>query len=362
MLRAAQLWLPAYLRQWPRRRNAPSACRHVVLCMCDHFEPRHATDQAGAMRRVAAWTSEYPKLAKKINNATGIRLRYTFFYPIEQYDPALLEPLADLCAQNLTEVEMHLHHDRDSPENLRNTLETAKTRMASLNMLSRDNEGAIRYAFTHGNWALANPHPKGRNCGVHEELQILQDTGCYADFTMPSAPHPAQSRMINSLYYAENNRVKRAHDRGVHAAVLKPGHERPPGLLLTQGPLMLNWRNRKFGLLPRLENSELAGNNPPTPSRMRLWLKAGIHVQGRPDWLFVKLHTHGCDEARGNMAMLLGQPMEAFLRHLAEMQQAQGLFTHIVTAREFVNIIRAAEQNQKDNPDSFRNFFLKPAL
>ena len=38
------------------------------------------------------------------------------------------------------------------------------------------------YAFVHGNFALANS-AGGRYCGVDEEMQILAETGCYADMT-----------------------------------------------------------------------------------------------------------------------------------------------------------------------------------
>ena len=42
---------------------------------------------------------------------------------------------------------------------------------------------------------------------------------------------------------------------------------------------------------------------------------AGIAVAGRPDCVFIKLHTHGAKEA--NTAMLLGEPMRDFHRALA---------------------------------------------
>src|SRR5438132_607974 len=60
-------------------------------------------------------------------------------------------------------------------------------------LLARDRTtGALGYGFIHGNWALCNSRPDGRWCGVNNELEILRATGCYADFTMPSAPHPTQ--------------------------------------------------------------------------------------------------------------------------------------------------------------------------
>ena len=66
-------------------------------------------------------------------------------------------------------------------------------------LLSRDRyTGEVGYGFIHGNWALDNSRPDGRMCGVDNELDVLRETGCYADFTLPSAPSPTQTRKINS--------------------------------------------------------------------------------------------------------------------------------------------------------------------
>jgi len=38
----------------------------------------------------------------------------------------------------------------------------------------------------------------------------------------------------------------------------------PDELLLVQGPLGLNWRRRKLGLVPKIENAEISADAPPT--------------------------------------------------------------------------------------------------
>ncbi len=88
------------------------------------------------------------------------------------------------------------------------------------------------------------------------------------------------------------------------------------GLLMIQGPTMIDWSRRKRGLVPRLENANLDGRTPPSAARLSCWLRAGIHVTGRPDWIFIKLHTHGAPEH--NAAMLLGEPMQRFHASLAQ--------------------------------------------
>jgi hypothetical protein len=208
-------------------------------------------------------------------------------------------------------------------------------------LLARDRRsGETKYAFIHGNWALNNSHPGGRFCGVNNELDILRETGCYADFTFPSYPDPTQPCKINSIYYAQDQPgLPLSHLRGTDVGAAPPPARQ---LLLIQGPLILNWNSRKFGLLPRVENGNIQGNQPPTEQRLELWLKAGVRIPARPDWFFVKLHTHGAPEA--NQAVLLGEPMVRFHEALAARAKRDANFQyHYVTAREMYNLAKAAE-------------------
>lgn len=358
MYKALDLWLPAYLRQRPR--SAVTDVTDVMLCVCDHFEPFHATNKAGALERMARWKREFPKLSQPFTDADGQRPRHTFFYPIEQYDEDVIRELEELCQLSGGETEIHLHHDRDTAENLRATLEAGKEQFTRHGFLSRDETGRVRYGFVHGNWALDDSHPEGRGCGVRNELDVLAETGCYGDFTMPSAPHPTQTRIINSLYYATDTPAPKSHDQGVPVKVSgsaansrDSGRKQP--LLLVQGPLGLNWERRKWGFLPRIENADLTGANPPTPDRWRIWSRTGIHVAGRPEWVFIKLHTHGALPA--NSDALLGNPMRRFHEHLQrECVAGQKLRLHYVTARELVNILHAAESGHTGNPGQYRDF------
>src|SRR5260370_25736666 len=171
----------------------------------------------------------------------------------------------------------------------------------------------LAYGFVHGNWALDNSRPDGRWCGVNNELDILRETGCYADFTLPSAPSPTQTRKINSIYYAlDDPQRPKSHDWGVDVGSA-PRPDR--GLMLIQGPLLLDWRHRKAGVLPAIENGCVQSSQPPSMARLDLWMKARIGIPSRPAWLFVKPHTHGALEI--NQRVLLGDPMVAFHEALA---------------------------------------------
>ena len=212
------LWLPGYFRT-PVRLRRPGAVTDVLFAICDHFEPLHNTDRAGAIDRVARWQREYPRLVRPFRDADGMAPRHTFFYPIEQYDAEILSRLSDLCRETGSEIEVHLHHENDAAAGVRAKLERGKGHLARHGALATDASGQIRFGFIHGDWALADSHPKGHHCGVPEELTILQEAGCYADFTMPSAPDPTQTRTVNQIYYATSNGKPKPHDRGVRAAV-----------------------------------------------------------------------------------------------------------------------------------------------
>ncbi len=352
-MKHTSVWLPAYLctRFKPRPSGRPV---HVMCCFVDHYEP----EWGGAtletrLARVERWVTEYPKLAGAHRDADGCPPRYTFFYPAEAYHPEVLERLSALCRAGLAEVELHLHHDADTSETLRTKLEEAKRAFVRHGLLSRERgTGAVRFGFIHGNWALDNARRDGKWCGVNDELRVLRASGCYADFTLPSAPSETQTRKINSLYYATDDPARpKSHDTGRDAAVGQPAEG---DLLIVQGPLTLNWRRRKWGLFPRIENGELTGANPPTPDRADLWIRERIGVRGKPDWVFVKVFSHGAKPT--NTDVMLGRPMDELFGYLeSAYNDGTNFRLHYVTAREIYNLVRAAERGESGEPGRYRD-------
>jgi hypothetical protein len=356
--RGLDRWLPSYIAQAARRR-APRAAGpiHLILCVADHYEPGNGgVSGEVADRRVRRWVEDYPRLLGGFRDSDGVPPRQTFFFPLEQYDPGHLNALAGLCRQGYGEVEVHLHHDRETAEGLRRRLLEFKE-VAGLRhgLLARDKvTGDLAYGFIHGDWALDNSRPDGRCCGVNQELDVLRETGCYADFTLPSAPDPTQTRKINSLYYARDDPRPKSHDRGIDVGAGPPPEG---GLLMVQGPLVLDWGRRKWGVLPRVENGCIQANQPARIERLEAWLRARVQVAARPDWYFVKLHTHGAPEP--NSAVLLGEPMARFHRELAaRAAQDPGFRYHYVTAREMYNLIRAAEDGWAGDVHGARDYRL----
>jgi hypothetical protein len=361
-------WLPAYSYQrWTRSSQNGNSPRHLVIALADHFEPtimpespsEHA-DLTEQQRRIDEWCREYPKAFDAWRDADGFPFRHTYFSPAEQYQKTIIERLAEHCHDGWGEIEIHLHHGLTEPDTAHNTrrmLVEFRDTLVEHGCLSRwDGEGEPRYAFVHGNWALANS-AGGRYCGVDEEMQLLAETGCYADMTLPSAPNPAQVAKINSLYECALPLDRRApHRRGRN---LRVGQQPSVFPLMIQGPLGLNFVERAKGLpLPKIESSALTSAYPPTLSRLKLWRQMGIAVEGRPDWVFIKLHCHGMDPT--DREAMLGSQIQSFLKELIEDSRTSGQYAlHFTTAREMVNIILAACDGREGNPGDYRDYRLK---
>ena len=359
MLKNVNIWLDSYIKQRFRLKEnlAEGQPIHIIFCLVDHFEPKwNNPSYTTEVKRVDTWVNNYPKVARQFQDADGKFPQHTFFYPEEEYRPEHLDKLASLCKKGFGEIEIHLHHEHDTSEGVKEKLIIYKKQLIEHSLLSRDSAGVVRYGFIHGNWALNNSRKSGRFCGVNNELKILRETGCYADFTLPSAPSEAQTKKINSIYYAKDNPNKpKSHNIGVDVEIGK----KPSGdLMIIQGPLTLNWKNRKWGMFPRIENGEISYKNPPTENRIDLWIRQGIYIKGKPSWIFVKVYTHGAQEK--NMDALLGQPIEKMHSYLTKKYNDQKkYFLHYVTAREMFNIIKAVEDGLDGNPKGVRDYFLK---
>jgi hypothetical protein len=354
MLKSMDKWLPGYLRSVMRRPRKSDGTRHLLLCIADHFEPfQGGADLDFARAQVVRWQEGLPKAQQGFIDSGGFGPRHTFFYPQEDYQPEILDRIAELCHAGHGETEVHLHHHNDTAAGFREKLvEFRDVLHRQHSLLGLDASGRPRYAFIHGNWALCNSRPDGAHCGVNAELGILADTGCYVDMTFPSAPSSTQPRTVNAIYYAKDRAFgPGGGDCGTLSAV---GGTNGPGLLMIQGPLALNWGWRKYGVLPRLENADITATNPVTPVRSRLWARQGIHVKGHPEWVFVKVHTHGCDPR--NRDALLDQGLADMYRVMEqEFVEKKGWCFHYVSAREMTNIVHAAERGERGDPTPWRD-------
>ncbi|HWL09331.1 MAG TPA: hypothetical protein VNQ76_13065 [Planctomicrobium sp.] len=341
-------WFGSYLfPSEPRLQWHPDDEVDVFISVCDHWEPRcyGASDEL-ARSRVHRWRDEYPRLFERYSDINGQAPIHTFFFPEDEYRPEYLDDIRSLVDAELVDVDVHLHHDNDTADQLREKLEVFReTLYHQHGLLRRDPvTGEIVYGFIHGNWALCNSRPDGHLCGVDAELTVLQETGCYADFTLPSAPSATQTKTINSIYYAQDRPGQRkSHDTGIRARVGQPAPN--DHLLMIQGALLPDWKVRRFGIFPRTENSDLHDGRAPTLRRLKLWMQAGVHVAGQPNWRFIKLHTHGCKN--GNIDMILGPQMQQFHQELGTLHQQHPNFRyHYVSAWEMAQLVHQAEEGR----------------
>jgi len=357
-------WLPAYISQAGMRKNkGNNETTHIMFCFVDHYEPQWKNPDNIELerQRVDRWFDQYPKMADKFKDADGYSPKHCFFYPEEEYREEHLAKLSDMCYRGYGEIEIHLHHENDTSENLTQSITSfAKTLHEQHGALPVCPEtGQIKYAFIHGNWCLDNSHPNGEWCGVNDELIVLKNTGCYADLTFPSAPSPTQPSTINSIYYVKDDPLKpKSHDKGVD---VKVGGKPWGDLMLINGPLMLNWKQRKLGFMPRVENADIRTSNPPSKERVDLWVNANVHVKGQQNWRFIKIHTHGTQDK--DMDILLGKPVEDMHQYLNEMYNDGDKYKlHYVSARETYNIVKAAEAGEVGDPNHYRDYVLPKPL
>ncbi|MFH2125745.1 MAG: hypothetical protein ABIK12_04465, partial [Pseudomonadota bacterium] len=100
--KAMEIWLPGYLRQALRPRPHTKGPVTICLAVADHFEPYWAgAAEDVALSRLASWERGLPALAQGLRDCRGRPPQHDFFYPVEQYQPEVLERLAALCRQGL---------------------------------------------------------------------------------------------------------------------------------------------------------------------------------------------------------------------------------------------------------------------
>ncbi len=331
--RGAEIWGPSYLAHSVRTALLPKP-RHVWLLIADHFEPFwNGADERTARTRVKTWCDGWPKVARRHVDSDGAPAKYTFFYPEEEYQPEHIDALAAMVQDGIADVEIHIHHDGEGTDDFVRRMSRFRDVLHQRHGLLHQHEGAVKFGFIHGNWALDNSRGDGRYCGLDNELTLLRQLGCYADFTLPSAPSDTQTRMVNQIYWALDNPQKpKSHDTG-EPAVVRGGNR--GDLLMVPGPLAI--RFAKDGrLTPRLETGELAGQDPPTRSRVRLWLR---HAPRLGDHVFIKLFAHGTQERHSSK--LLDQHLDRLFTLVAEESRADGCQFHFASAWQVFSQITA---------------------
>lgn len=357
--KSMQYWIFSYVIDVLARRNGlcQNGVVEIMFSVVDHFEPGNRNNiPCIADKRVEKWVEEYPQLAISHRDADGFPPKFTWFFPPHE-DKRHLKKLIDICKRGFGEIELHMHHDHilPMPENsttLEKKILNAIEEYSKLGIFGKDRtNGKTRYGFIHGDWALDNSRG-GRFCGVNNELEVLSRTGCYADFTFPSICE-SQPAKINSIYYAKDDPMKpKSYNNGVDVEV---GGKSSGDLMIVEGPIGLRWKTKRGFPFPSIEAAGISADNLPTRGRVDFWVRKAISVKKKPDWIFIKIHTHGAPEE--NAKVLLGEEMDKMYSYLEKKYNDGKKFRlHYVTTREMYNIIKAAEEGKTGDPMKFRDY------
>jgi hypothetical protein len=344
-------WLPDYLRHhrpFDRRALPPDTPIDLIVMVADHYEPARRFGDTAAVESVRSWCREYEAIAGRHRDADGRPPQHTWFYRYDYPNPGCLQVLSECAFRGFGEVEFHLHHGHDSHASM------AETLLKGVEWFNRF--GAMRtaearprqcFGYVAGNSALDNGARDDSLSGCDTEILALRDAGCYADFTFPSLGSRAQPRVTNRIYYATEDGKAKSYDRGVAVAA---GREPSGDLLMFQGPTAVDWGSG------HIDDGSVENSSPPHPRRLRAWLSAHVHVHGRPEWVFLKLHTH----AMQNRASFLSPATDATFAAMEAYWNRPPFRLHYVTAREAYNLVKAAEAGRSGDPNAYRDFVLPP--
>ncbi|HTS66835.1 MAG TPA: hypothetical protein VMH28_32650 [Candidatus Acidoferrales bacterium] len=344
-------WLPGYVRWVLARSERASGPVHVFFLVTDHFEP--GSEKYSLVQR---WLDEYPAMAQRHRDSTGRAVQHTWFYPAEQPIDRNLEALKTLVSAGYGEVELHLHHGPDTFESARRRFQEGIAWFQRFGFL-KGADGATHFAFIHGVWALDNSRYNTDYCGVNRELQLLRELGCFADFTFPSLGQESQPAMVNSIYMATDDDRPKSHNYGVPLQVgLQPAGD----LLIFEGPLVIAPAVDPKRLFFVIDDGDVHPAVPSGSRRVDYWMRSRIHVKGRPDWQFIKVHCHSAQDA-SNTTELLGSHFDAALSHF-EKTYNDGVHyvLHYVTAREAYNLARAAADGRTGDPRRYYDYLIPP--
>jgi hypothetical protein len=344
-------WLARHLfghRPFDPRRLPANTPIDVMVLVVDHFEPASRFGPDAAARSVQSWCDDYRRLVARHRDADGRPPQHSWFYRSEYRNAGCLEALSAATFDGLGEVEFHLHHGHDTHASFAAKLAGGLDWFNRAGaMLTAEARPRRRFAYIAGNWSLDNGSGNDAFSGCNTELLALRDAGCYADYTFPALGSRAQPRKTNAIYYAQDDPGPKSYDTGRDVTV---GGAPWGDLLILQGPSVLDWAHSRF------EGSAMEDFEPPAAWRLGPWLKANVHVRGRPEWLFVKLHTHGMQSREAQ----LGPAAEEMFTAMEEAWNRPPFRLHYVTAREAFNIVKAAEAGHSGDPNRFRDFDVPP--
>jgi len=348
----SHIWLPGYWKDRQEKANITipkDKPIDIMFLIVDHYEPSRK-DGEKSVQKVRKWCELYEEYAKKHQDSDGYFPQHTWFYRYDFPSYKNIRVLSEFVFKKFGEIEFHLHHGNDTAKNFRDTIYTGVEWFNQVGaMISAEANPNKRFAYVAGNWALDNGQKDPQFSGVNTEISILNHLGCYADYTFPAFGEVAQPRRVNSIYYATDTPEPKSYDCGIDLEVGKS----PTGdLMIFQGPLFIDWSNAYT------ETAAYESYSKYLSRRINCWQKAHVHVKGRPEWTFIKLHTHGMQ----SRDIFLSDNFNEMCNDLEDRFKKPPYRLHYVTAREAYNIVKAAESGKVGNPKNYRNYCIKEPI
>ncbi|MBL4868559.1 MAG: hypothetical protein JKY67_19515 [Pseudomonadales bacterium] len=340
------IWIRHYLKRLLKNSSKVNGPIDIMLLFVDHFELNGHAD------RLHAWDKRYPELASRHKDSDGEYPKHTFFYAMDLMHEHELKSLEHLVEEGFGEFELHWHHSHDTPESFVEQIRDAMKIFHRYGFMKPYKKGQEAcFSFIHGNWSLDNSGGI-ECCGVDNEIELLIQEGCYGDFTFPALFSDAQPPTTNNIYYCIDDGKPKSYEKGRESVVgVTPKSEE---FMIFQGPLTINWTDWRHKWHPTIEDGDI--NHIPTqgdPKRIDAWVRQAIHVEGKPEWQFVKIFCHGAQDHQS----VVGPATDKMFSYFeSKYNDGKKYRLHYVTAREAYNIVRAAEDGKSGNPNGYRDY------
>lgn len=320
----------------------------IMFIFVDHFELNGHAD------RLESWVHGYPKIAAKHLDSDGRHPVHSFFYALDLMHEHELEAMQPVIEKGFGEMELHWHHQHETESSFIKKLDDAMALFHHYGYMRpyKDNQPAC-FAFIHGNWSLANARG-AEFCGLDNEVQILKDRGCYADFTYPALFSEAQPPIINSIHYCNQLTENSCYFNG---RLSESGRkEAEDEFMIFQGPMTINWKDWRHKWHPTIEDGDINYTKTHSdPKRIDAWVRQGIHVKGKPEWQFVKVFCHGAQDHESVVSSITDDLFSYLETTYNDGNQYR---LHYISTREAYNIVKAAESGKTGNPNLYRDYLI----
>lgn len=149
----AHIWVGSYLSSSNPDPDIPDEDKHLIFVMVDHYE--HGKGEEAAKRNLV-WCDKFRAISDRHRDDYGNRFRYTWFYPYDHRNEAIMEELTRMAYDGYGEIEMHWHLLASSGVNNENYAEKLGEAIAWYQqfgaMVTVDSPPRTAFAYIAGVW------------------------------------------------------------------------------------------------------------------------------------------------------------------------------------------------------------------